>query len=167
MKLLLTIIIVSFGYTIYSQEKEQTFDEMVKSYYKNTVPLIYPHQLYRMIINGEKFNLLDTRETKEYEVSFINGAIRIGYNNFSPSKITSIDKSLKTIVYCTIGARSESIGEKLKKNGFNKVYNLYGGMIYWKNQGYPTYTSNKTKTNNVHVYSQEWGKWLKKGNAVY
>ena len=42
-------------------------------------------------------------------------------------------KKTPTIVYCTIGARSETIGEKLKKNGFTNVYNLYGGIFEWKN----------------------------------
>lgn len=147
--------------------QQQTFDEMVKSYYKNTVPLIYPHQLYQKILSGEKIYLLDSRETKEYEVSFINGAIKVGYNNFKIETVKNLSKSTPVIVYCTIGARSEQIGEKLQKAGFNQVYNLYGGIIHWKNQGYPVYSSTQSKTPNIHVYSKEWGIWLTNGKAIH
>ncbi len=167
MKHILTIILACISISGLSQTKSQSFDEMLKTYYKYTVPLIYPHQLYKMIVNGETFNLLDTRAESEYKISFINGAIRIGYDDFSQKKVSHLNKSTKVIVYCTIGARSEQIGEKLKKSGFSKVYNLYGGIIHWKNQGYPIYNSTKAKTPKVHVYSEEWGKWLKKGNPVF
>ncbi len=158
-------VLISIG--SFGQTNEQSFDKMVKSYYKKTVPLIYPHQLYKKLLNGEKVYVLDTREKVEYNVSFIQGAIHVGYDNFSITSVKELNKNTNVIVYCTIGARSETVGEKLKKNGFTNVYNLYGGLIYWQNKGYPLYNAPKTKTNSVHVYSKEWGKWLTKGKAIY
>ena len=70
-------------------------------------------------------------------------------------------------MYCSIGARSENVGEKFIKKGYTNVFNLYGGIFEWKNLGYQVYDSNGSETENVHVYSEEWGVWLNTGNKVY
>lgn len=152
--------------TAQDSSKEQTFDQMVRSYYKNTIPLIYPHQLYKKMISNEKFYLLDTRESIEFKVSSLKNAIPVGYDNFTLNTVKKIDKKASIIVYCTIGARSESIGEKLKKDGFTDVSNLYGGLIHWKNEGYKIFNGD-SETYNVHVYSKIWGKWLNVGKPIY
>lgn len=168
MKHLMLILFVGFGLLGFSQEpeQEQSFDEMVRSYYKNTVPLIYPHQLYKKMIAKEKMYLLDTRESKEYEVSSLKNAENVGFIFFNMNKVEHIDKKATVIVYCTIGARSESIGEKLQKNGYTNVHNLYGGLIHWKNEGYKVFKGD-SESYNIHVYSKKWGKWLNVGKAVY
>jgi len=168
MKFLFWIFFIGFGFFGFSQEtdKEQTFDQMVRSYYKNTVSLIYPHQLYKKIIAKEKMYLLDTRETKEFEISSLKNAINVGFIGFSMNKVKDLNKKTLVIVYCTIGARSETIGERLKKNGFTNVYNLYGGLIHWKNEGYKVFKNDK-ETYNIHVYSKKWGKWLNVGKPVH
>ncbi|MFK8045106.1 MAG: rhodanese-like domain-containing protein [Crocinitomicaceae bacterium] len=168
MKNILLLLFVGFGLSGFSQEteKEQTFDEMVRSYYKKTVPLIYPHQLYKKMMAKEKMYLLDTRESKEFEVSTLKNAMHVGFIGFNMNKVKAIDKKATIIMYCTIGARSETIGEKLKKNGYTNVYNLYGGLMHWKNEGYKVYKGS-TVTNNIHVYSKKWGKWLNVGKPVY
>lgn len=147
--------------------QRQSYHQMLKTYYKNTIPTIKPADLYAKILAGEKLYILDTRENKEYSVSHIKGAIKVGYNNFDVKQTDKFDKNVTVIMYCTIGARSEEIGTKLKKIGFKNVFNLYGGLIYWKNQGYPVVDSSNKPTQNIHVYSKEWGKWLKKGVPVY
>jgi rhodanese-related sulfurtransferase len=168
MKHLLLLIFVGFGLSGLSQEteQEQSFDEMVRSYYKNTVPIIYPHQLYKKMIAKEKMYLLDTREAKEYDVSRLKNAEHVGFITFNMNRVKHIDKKATVIVYCTIGARSESIGEKLQKNGYTNVHNLYGGLIHWKNEGYKVYNG-ASESYNIHVYSKKWGKWLNVGKAVY
>jgi rhodanese-related sulfurtransferase len=165
MKQLILIFSLLIGFQ--STAQRENFHEMLKTYYKNTIPTLKPADLYQKILSGEKIYILDTRETKEFEVSHIKNAIHVGYTNFDLKITDKLDKNTPVIVYCTIGARSEEIGTKIKKIGFKDVYNLYGGLIYWKNQGYPVIDSNDKPTQKVHVYSKEWGKWLKKGIAVY
>ncbi|MFK8039066.1 MAG: rhodanese-like domain-containing protein [Crocinitomicaceae bacterium] len=168
MKSFVLLFLIGFGLISLAQEtdKQETFDQMVRSYYKNTVQLIYPHQLYKKIIAREKIYLLDTRETKEFNVSSLKNAIHVGYDNFKIDNVKGLDKKATVIVYCTIGARSENIGEKLKKDGFTNVHNLYGGLVHWKNEGYKVF-NNGTETYNIHVYSKKWGKWLNVGKPVY
>lgn len=159
---LLLLVSVSF-----SQGKTQAeYDEMLNDEYKKTVPFIQPRDLYKKILNGEKMYLLDTREGREYEVSAIKGAIHVGFLFFSRKKVETVSKNDLIIVYCTIGARSETIGARLIKRGFQNVYNVYGGIIQWMNEGLPIYHGNQ-KTDEVHVYSRKWGQWLTKGKARY
>lgn len=167
MKHLLLIVILIISSASFSQDKRQSYHDMLKTYYKNTVETIQPAQLYKKILKGEKIYILDTREEKEFSVSKIKGAIHIGYDKFDIKSTNGFKKDITIIVYCTIGARSETIGEKLHKDGFTSVFNLYGGLIYWKNQGYPIVDNKGIETQNIHVYSKEWGKWLKKGKAIH
>ncbi len=149
------------------QVKDNSYDKMLQEHYEGTVPLMQPEVLFQKIKSGEKIYILDAREEREYNVSYIKGALHVGFLFFSKNRVESVDKNAPVIVYCTIGARSESVGERLQKKGFTNVYNLYGGIIQWKNEGYPLYDNQKKETEDVHVYSKKWGQWLTKGNPRY
>ena len=116
-----------------------------------------------------KAHILDTRETKEYNVSHIKNSIHVGYDLFNLDSIQKQfpDKDEKLVVYCSIGIRSETIGETLKKAGYTNVYNLYGGIFEWKNKSFSVYDSENNETENVHTFNEDWSRWLKKGNKIY
>jgi len=135
------------------------FDSMCNNYIKGTVELATPKQVNRKR-NITSVVFLDARETKEYNISHIKGAINVGYNNFSISSVNDIDKNQHIYVYCSIGYRSEKIGEKLQKAGFKKVYNLYGGIFNWANFGYELLDQNEKPTTKVHGYNKKWSQWL-------
>lgn len=109
---------------------------------------------------------LDAREKKEFEVSHLKGAKHLGYDNADWSVVDGINQKDTIIVYCSVGYRSEKMAEALKRKGFTNVYNLYGGIFEWKNQGYPVYQKQST-TEKVHAYNRVWGIWLNKGEKVY
>ena len=92
----------------------------------------------------------------------------VGYEKFDlKNTLKKVPKKDAVIVvYCSLGVRSEDIAEKLKNKGYTKVYNLYGGIFEWKNNGNPVF-SKGIETNKVHAYSKEWGTWLLKGEKVY
>ncbi len=166
MRSIFVIFVCITGLNAFTQTQPSSYDAMLKEYYTYSVPFIQPADLYRRMLAGEKIYLLDTREQVEYEVSALKGAVHVGFLFFSKSKIEQAKKTDLIVVYCTIGARSETIGEKIKKAGFSNVYNLYGGIIQWKNLGYPVYQNSK-QTEEVHVYSKKWGVWLTNGKARY
>lgn len=110
---------------------------------------------------------LDAREKREYEVSHIENAIWVGYEDFDLARVQNINKEERIIVYCSVGYRSEKIAEKLTEAGFINVANLYGGLFEWINQEKPVVDQSGGATNLVHAYSKKWGVWLNEGVKVY
>lgn len=145
----------------------QSYDDKLKSLYKNTVPTISSSELRDKISQGEKIILLDTRTPDEYNVSHLPGAKFVDYDEFTSSSVKSLDKNSHVVVYCTVGYRSERIGEKLKDLGFKDVHNLYGGIFQWANDGGVLLNKREVPTDSVHTYSKKWSVWLKKGTKVY
>ena len=111
--------------------------------------------------------LLDARELREFEVSHIETARFVGFNDFSLDRVADIPKDSAIIVYCSVGYRSEKVGEKLIAAGYTHVVNLYGGIFQWVNEGNPVVDETNAPTQKVHAYSKSWGVWLKKGEKVY
>lgn len=145
---------------------QQSLKELLEKENNNSIPYIYSEELAD--IKG-KVILLDTREMREYEVSHLKGAIQVGYDDFNLRKTMKQlpDKNDTIVVYCSLGIRSEDIGEKLKKKGYVNVFNLYGGIFEWKNNMHQVVTSDAKITEKVHTFDQYWGQWLKKGEKVY
>jgi rhodanese-related sulfurtransferase len=134
-----------------------SFDKKIQSYLDFSVPVISPDELKTM---KDEIVLLDTREREEYDISHIDGATFAGYNAFDKKIMQDIPKDAKIVVYCSIGYRSEKIGEKLQKMGYGQVYNLYGSIFEWVNQGNELVNENQEKTSKIHTYNKSWSKWV-------
>ncbi|WP_239106969.1 rhodanese-like domain-containing protein [Flavobacterium macrobrachii] len=156
------LILFLFSTVIYGQK---TIPEVLKKYNSERVSYINVKQA--SIKSPVVF--LDARELIEYNTSHIKGAIHVGYNKFNQKLVLEEikDKNTTIIVYCSIGVRSEKIGEKLLKLGYSNVFNLYGGIFEWKNNGYKVFNHSEQETEYVHTYSKEWSKYLKKGIQTY
>lgn len=162
MRLLLYFISFFFSVALSAQS---SIPQVLKKLNKKTVPYIKVDEL------KEKKNLifLDTRESKEYNVSHIQDAILVGFDHFNPTKMieTVKDKNAKIVVYCSIGVRSEKIGEKLQKLGYKNVYNLYGGIFEYKNAGEKVVNNQNEATDSVHTFNKLWSVYLAKGTKIY
>ena len=88
---------------------------------------------FRKLITESKIQLIDVRTPEEYEQHKIEGAqlINIYDSDFEEIIDTTLDVSIPVGVYCHSGIRSISAAKILAKKGFT-VYNLRGGMIFWK-----------------------------------
>ena len=149
---------ISFG--------QSDFDRKLQSLYKNTVPLIRSDALLSEISKSDVI-ILDTRSAVEFEVSHLSGALLLNYDSFKPEDVKNVNKNARIVVYCSVGYRSERIGEQLIKLGFKDVSNLYGGIFDWINNGNSIVNTAGISTDSVHTYSMEWSKWVKKGIKVY
>lgn len=164
MKNILLLIALSFSLFCFSQS-EKTIDALLSKYNTRSVPYISVQEL-RM--SADKFQILDTRQKPEYDVSHIPNAIWTSEKvNDSLLATLNLDKEKPVVVYCSVGIRSEQFGEQLKTKGFKNVKNLYGSIFAWKDAGYPVLDSTNVETDNVHVFSKIWGKYLKTGEKVY
>lgn len=144
----------------------QDFDQMVNNLISESVPLIYPDSLYSMLESDPDVILLDARAKEEYDVSHLENAIWVGYKDFELANL-KIEKDKDVVIYCSVGYRSEKVGEELEEGGFKSVKNLHGGIFAWINNGYPVVDESEKKTSKVHPYSSSWGKWLTKGEKTY
>jgi len=162
---LVTCILLFFS--LHSVCAQKTLDDLLEQYNTRSVPYISVDEL-RMLQMNSDIIILDSREIEEYEVSHLKDARYVGYNDFSTSDISEEikDKETPIVVYCSLGIRSEEIGEKLKKAGYTKVKNLYGGIFEWKNKGYTVINQKNIATDSVHTFSKPWSKWLLKGIKV-
>lgn len=143
------------------------YDRMLGLLYKQTVPTIQPKELAdKLRRHPDAVVLLDTRTPEEYKVSHLQGARFVNYDAFEKATFQEVPRNLPVVVYCTVGARSEKVGERLRALGFRDVRNLYGGIFQWVNEGYGVYNQ-AGPTTQVHPYSALWRPWLRRGEAVY
>lgn len=137
------------------------FDKKVRNLLDLTVTPITPDELKKM----DGVLLLDIREKEEYDISHIEGAEYMGYKDYDETLLKDVPKETPIVVYCSIGYRSEKVGEKIEKLGFTTVYNLYGSIFEWVNQGNPVVDNNNSTTHKVHTYNKNWSKWVDEGKA--
>lgn len=151
--------------TMFSQK---TLDELLQLYNTRSIPYISVEELYMLRENTDVV-ILDTREPEEFKVSHLIDSKFVGFNTFSSEAVLLDikDKNTPIIVYCSLGIRSEVIGEKLEKAGYTNIKNLYGGIFEWKNKAYPIIDSTNIETEKVHTFSKRWSKWLNKGIKIY
>jgi len=144
---------------------QNTISEVLKKYNNENISYITVEDA------SKKSNLvfLDARELNEFNTSHIKGAIHVGFNTFNQDLILNNfnNKEIILVVYCSLGVRSEKIGEQLLKLGYKNIYNLFGGIFEWKNKGLYIVDKFEKETENVHTFSKEWAKYLIKGNKIY
>lgn len=158
------ISILFFGTT----SAQDSLEKLLDRYNSHSIPYMSVEEL-KMFQKNNNITVLDAREKMEYDVSHIPSARYIGFDDFPSEEklLQKINKDALIIVYCSIGIRSEKIAEKLKRDGFTNVKNLYGGIFEWKNRGFNVVDSTGNTTENIHAFSKKWSKWLHSGNPVY
>jgi len=159
---ILFFLILFAGTLSISKGQSLPYQILLKGLYDASFPLIKPEQ----ISNLSNYQVLDAREKVEYQVSHLENALWVGHDTFNLTTVEKLDKTKPVLIYCTVGARSEKIGKLLQQEGFSRVYNLYGGIVHWVNEGRPIFANGKP-TLQVHTYSKPWGIWLTKGEKVY
>ena len=106
-----------------------------KSETKEAAKVITPEEM-QSIIELEDVQLVDVRTPEEYKEGYIENSQNIDYK--SPTfdeDIKKLDKSKPVILYCKSGNRSAKCSKKLIEAGFEKVYDLEGGITEWKYKG--------------------------------
>jgi len=82
--------------------------------------------------------LLDVRTLEEVQSGRIKGEVNFDFKapEFS-LLIKGLDKTKPYFVYCASGVRSGKAADKMKEEGFEKVYTLEGGLKAWQAAGLP------------------------------
>ncbi len=80
--------------------------------------------------------LLDVRTDEEFQSGHIPGALMIDYyaENFA-ERISTLDKAKTIYIYCRSGGRSGRAMKIMQEQGFDRLYNLDGGIKAWTGVG--------------------------------
>ncbi|WP_343636850.1 rhodanese-like domain-containing protein [Fluviicola sp.] len=115
-------------------------------------------------IQNKQNQLLDVRTPGEYGQGHIAGAFQADWNNFEQFKerTASLDKHKPLYVYCLAGSRSAAAQKWLKKEGFETVINLQGGMNAWNLEELPVEGKKEVKL----ITFQEFAASLPKDKTV-
>lgn len=98
------------------------------------------------LINREDAHIVDVREADEFASGHLPDAIHIPAGKLA-ERIGELEKmkSKPLILCCASGMRSNKACGELKKQGFDKLYNLAGGIDAWVGAGYPIKKGSKKK----------------------
>jgi len=90
------------------------------------------------MVNRENALVLDVRDKKEFDAGHIVDAVNIPYAALE-SRLAELKahQDRPVVVACRMGQHSGAAGTMLRKNGFNKVSRLTGGIAEWRNQNLP------------------------------
>lgn len=81
--------------------------------------------------------VLDVRQPEEWNELHVPGATLIPLDQL-PNRVSEVPKDQEIMVICRSGNRSQAGRDILLQAGFEKVTSVSGGIIAWRNAGYPT-----------------------------
>lgn len=104
------------GITAWTEANEQV----------NTMDQVSVNEL-EIKLNEGKLKVLDVRKPSEYEAEHVENAINFPLDYINEN-IEKLDKSATYFVHCKSGYRSMAASSILRKNGFNNIIDIYGGI---------------------------------------
>jgi rhodanese-related sulfurtransferase len=90
-----------------------------------------------LIQQNVKLKIVDVRLDTEFNESHIPGAINVCVCD-PDNLLRDLSPNDEILVYCRNGLRSSAALDFLNEHGYSRVYDMVGGIVAWKNAGYPT-----------------------------
>ena len=87
-------------------------------------------------LDAGEIMLVDVRETKEYDLEHIAGALLMPLSELEPEVFNALGAT-PVVLHCAIGKRSAAAGRMLLKAGRVPVFHMDGGLTAWKAAGLP------------------------------
>ncbi|WP_374327056.1 rhodanese-like domain-containing protein [Azonexus sp.] len=99
-----------------------------------------------LMINRQDAKVIDVRQASEFAAGHIPDAINIPEGQLR-ERLHELEKfkELPLILCCASGLRSNRACKDLKANGFEKLYNLSGGVDAWVAATYPLHKGGRKK----------------------
>ncbi|MEO0560142.1 MAG: rhodanese-like domain-containing protein [Bacteroidota bacterium] len=123
------------------------------------VAWISTDQLAAELASDTPPTLLDVRQPDEVAISQIPGAIPVS-PDATVEELRQLELDGPVVVYCSVGARSGALAERLGAAGVDSVRNLRGSIFAWANEGRPLERAGE-RAETVHPFDAAWGTYLK------
>lgn len=108
------------------------FVSLVGAAYSAGLQSITGEELSGMMKKGDKLVIVDVREPELYARGHIQGAINIPYDYAKPRILKELSAKDTIVFVCHSGPMGVELGDILVQNGYQKVYNVKGGMLRWR-----------------------------------
>lgn len=127
-KLLLTLVLVTSIVGCNNRKPSKTITN------SGEINVVTPAEFKEKSTNQ---TIIDIRTPQEFVGGHIEGAVNINLfdKNFL-TQISEFDKSKPIFLYCRSGNRTYSASKKVSELGFEKVYDLQGGIQNWARSNY-------------------------------
>ena len=114
------LLFLLLSFFVFSQENESFYEVLDYDKFKDN-------------ISSKDVLVFDVRTSEEFNIGDIEGSINIDFydEKLFMQFFEKINKSKPIYIYCRSGNRSKKSSEILKKIGFIKVYDLFGGYKSW------------------------------------
>ena len=97
-----------------------------------------PAEFHAKLSTSVGAQLIDVRTPAEVAQGYIEHSQNLNFNGDGfDQKLSGLSKEKPVFVYCRSGNRSGKAALKLKSMGFQKVYDLEGGITDWEDAGMP------------------------------
>lgn len=162
------LLMTIFTTTSWADKLADINQELIEKY--PTVKHISAEELKNQlnVQNRSDVILFDVRESKEYAVSHLDGAIRIDPSIKTDDFFKQYDDDLKgktAIFYCSVGRRSSQLINRLETtNNSDKsleMLNLEGGIFRWTNDTLPV------DGVGVHPYNWYWSRLIDDKSMIH
>jgi thioredoxin len=131
------------------------FSVIILSCTAQTKTGLTPDEFEKEITTKENVQVLDVRTPGEYFSGHIKNALQADWNDKKEfdRRIQFIDKSKPVYVYCLGGSRSAAAAEKMRKMGYQNVFELKGGTNAWRAVNKPLEGSSDKKQMSMEEFN--------------
>lgn len=113
------------------------FQKLFSRQSTNPITQMSVHELQQHLQSQQAFQLIDVRSAEEYQYDkHVAGAKLIPLPALS-QRLNEIARDTPIAIICRSGNRSQVAADLLTRHGFTNVSNVRGGMIAWRNAGFP------------------------------
>lgn len=98
---------------------------------------VSPTDLKAQLDAGERVHVIDVREAWELDIARLPFPVHLPMNQV-PERLQELPRDVPITVMCRSGGRSLQVARFLEKQGFDRVANLSGGILAWREQIDPT-----------------------------
>jgi rhodanese-related sulfurtransferase len=96
---------------------------------------ISPSDLHSRLASGDPVQLIDVRDSAEFEAQHIRGSKLMPLGDLS-NRLGELDRGHPIVTVCRTGRRSEEARKILASAGYQGVVSLTGGVTGWEAAGY-------------------------------
>ena len=89
-----------------------------------------------LLAKNKQVVLLDVRTPEEFRQAHLRGALLIPLGELQ-KRVPEIPRDRPILVYCAVGARSNTAAGILASKGYREIYQMSDGLVGWYKQGFP------------------------------